>query len=320
MASLARQQGAALVVALLALALVVTITVELGLSSTSVSAYVRNRLWYEQQYQHAIGAETRALQRLRQWYGRGGAVSPIANYLDAVYELPEGGRVEVTVRDWQGRFNVNNLALGQGMEYRQGAFPATVHQRRFMRLLQAMPEFPMDEIAAREWGSRITDWIDSDGRDTSGAIEFNGGQAPNRPLISIAELQALPGLPEGLYAALARYAMTWPSTVIAINLNAANTAVLRSLPEYNGLQPVSMSEIEPLLIWQQTQGFSTLEQFRQVSGWQGSAVNVSGLTVQSNLFSVEALVVQGNQITQLYSLMQRSGSQWHNVWRNPYGY
>ncbi len=313
-----RQQGAALIVALLALALVVAIAVELSLAGAGTSAYVRNRLWYEQQYQHAIGAEARALQRLRQWHGRN-AAPPIASHLDAIYALPEGGRVEVAVRDWQGRFNINNLAVGQGVVYGK-KFPATIHQRRFVRLLQAMPEFAMDEASAREWAARITDWVDSDKHDASGAIEFNGMQAPNRPLMSIAELQALPGMPEDLYEALVRYVMAWPSTVIGINLNAANTAVLRSLPEHNGMQPVAMSEIEPLLVWQETQGFSTLEQFRQVSGWQGNTISVTGLTVQSNLFSVEASVIQGDQRTRLYSLMRRSGRQWNNVWRNPYGY
>src|SRR5690606_9434850 len=99
--------------ALLAMALVVTLTLEMTLAAASMTARMRNQFWHEQHYQHLVGAETRAVQRLQDWFRQEGVVPPIADHLDAVYELPEGGRVELIVRDWKGRFNINWLASGR---------------------------------------------------------------------------------------------------------------------------------------------------------------------------------------------------------------
>lgn len=307
----AKQQGSALILAVLAVGLVVAISVELTLHGALLTAQTRNRLWYEQQYQYLKGGEQNAIQRLKEWYVRGGLVPPIGNQLDVRYELPEGGRVELVIRDQLGKFNLNLLTLGSTAN---APFPDTVHQRRFIRLLRTFPELVKSDDDAVRIAATVTDWVD---RDTH--VGTGDGNPANRFMASVAELRAVPGISPALYNALEPHVMVSPSTTTAINLNAATLNVLRALPERGGYEPVDAYEVESIRLIQQSQAFQSVEDFRQVSGW-GDQLDTAGLAVQGNLFAIHGKVYLGQNVSELYSLVQHQGQDWDVVWRNPYGY
>jgi general secretion pathway protein K len=230
----ARQQGVALITALLVVALAVTAATAMA---TRMHVDVRrtgNLLHGEQAYAYALSAESWAYVILRK---DGKESQHDALDEDWATALPpisvEGGLVNGRISDLQGRFNVNNLVKPDGT-------PNTDEIDYFKRLLTVLDLDPGLSAA-------LLDWIDADINAT-----FPGGaeddsyllleppyRAANRPLTSVSELQLVQGFTDEVVAVLTPHVTALPEATV-INVNTATPEVLLALYEDLTVQNVEM--------------------------------------------------------------------------------
>ena len=136
-------------------------------------------------------------------------------------------RVQGTIEDMQGRFNLNNLVTLQGT-------PDMIAVGQFRRLLRVLQ---LDESIA----GKVLDWVDSDNLpQASGGAEDEAYtrlvppyQAPNRPMEDVSELMAIEGVDAVTWSVLAPHITALPVTgaPVPVNVNTASEEVLLSLTE-----------------------------------------------------------------------------------------
>lgn len=250
-----KQQGAALVVALLILSLVTVLAASMTIEHNFTLRRVSNQLTMQQAYSYLRGVEAYALKGLRYdsdddksnsttidhfgeiWYSYEGIYFPID---------PEGDVSEMAggkLRDLQGRFNVNNLQTAAKVgSSGQPQVPFTAAQGIFIRLLQTYndDDFQISADLATQITEAVVDFIDED----SDPLGFNCGEdsaytdiegrqphrTPNTPIVSVSELRLVCNMPVELYERLKNDVTVWPLTGDStINVNTASEHVLRSI-------------------------------------------------------------------------------------------
>ena len=137
-------------------------------------------------------------------------------------------RIQGTIEDMQGRFNLNNLVTQQGT-------PDMIAVDQFRRLLGVLG---LDETLAL----KALDWMDADNLpQPSGGAEdeaytrlFPPYQAPNRPMEDVSELLAVEGVDAETWRLLSPHITALPLTgaPVPVNVNTASEEVLLSLAEY----------------------------------------------------------------------------------------
>ena len=306
-----RQQGIALITAMLLVALITTLTYglkwdnELDLRRTYVS------MFREEAIQAALGAESWVLTILRQ-----DAEDSQTDHLGEIWAsefpvLPVGGpgdsiqgEIYGELTDLQGRFNINNLIDGNG-ELDEASF------EQFQRLLIALGlDVRFAGIAA--------DWIDAD-QDPSfpdGAEDsiYTGlippYRAANQLLSSTSELAALEGMDKETMDILLPHISALPGFQ-PINVNTATGPVLQSLDEN-----ISLADVERLMSERGESGFADiansfgtliqdpqiLNQLAETSDYFQLKVVVRVDTVRITYFSVLERSPQGDTTSILRTL------------------
>lgn len=137
-------------------------------------------------------------------------------------------RIQGTIEDMQGRFNLNNLVTAQGT-------PDRIALAQFERLLRVLE---LDETLA----ARVLDWMDGDNLpEVSGGAEDEAYtrrsppyQASNRPMEDVSELMAVEGVDAYTWRMLSPYVTALPviGPPVPVNVNTASEAVLLALFEY----------------------------------------------------------------------------------------
>lgn len=137
-------------------------------------------------------------------------------------------RIQGTIEDMQGRFNLNNLVTPQGT-------PDRIALGQFERLLRVLQ---LDETLA----ARVLDWMDGDNLpETAGGAEDEAYtrrsppyQTPNRPMEDVSELLAVEGVDMDTWRLLSPHVTALPSIgpPVPVNINTASEAVLLALFEY----------------------------------------------------------------------------------------
>lgn len=218
-----RQRGVALVIALLAVALAVILIAALLDRGELAFARTRNVLRGSQASAYADGLEAYAAQVLVKDLEEGG----IDTRAD-IWALPlppqdvPGGRISASLRDLNGCFNLNNLAVPD-------AALAGLWRERLRRLLTALE---LDPALA----GAIGDWADGDTHvDPSGGAEDAAYlaqpvpyRAANRAFAHVSELRLVRGISGAVYERLLPEVCALPAGT-NLNLNTATTAVLMSL-------------------------------------------------------------------------------------------
>jgi general secretion pathway protein K len=133
----------------------------------------------------------------------------------------DGVRVDATISDEQGKFNVNNLADANG--------PRAADVAAFRRLLS---QVGLSESLA----DAVVDWIDADGYVTgSGGAEdsyYLGLDPPyraaNRPMVDVTELLLVRGFDEDRFQRLAPYVTALP-VATKVNVNTASAELLSAV-------------------------------------------------------------------------------------------
>ncbi|MES9873023.1 MAG: type II secretion system minor pseudopilin GspK [Candidatus Sedimenticola sp. 6PFRAG7] len=220
----ARQQGVALLTAMLIASVATILAVQMMSSQQHSIRHTSTLLYQDQAYLYALGVED--------WASGVLSTDIKANQHDGngdswTKALPKtgvtGGFVEGTIEDMQGRFNINNLVI-EGEHV-----PEAVEQ--FKRLLVFLK---LDESVAQA----VTDWLDADMEPQfpNGAEDDHYSRlsppyrSANRPMSDISELRLVKGVDDKMYKTLQPHIAALPEQT-PVNINSASVAVLMSLGE-----------------------------------------------------------------------------------------
>jgi general secretion pathway protein K len=228
----------------------------------------------------------------------------------------DGGGIRGQVVDLQGRFNLNNIGIGQltNANSNTAVSGPAVYIQQFDRLLDSLPDF--DGSKYHGMGYAIRDWIDADDQrsGTEGAEDqdYQGQDPPyraaNQPMTSVSELMLVRGMTKELYTALQPYVAALPSKIATpLNVNTAPEPVLMSLAtniDRAALQKFIVArKSEPLT---EVSAISTGPNAFLPNLPTGAAKPALGVT--SQFFEVQAEVYIGSGRLALYSVIYRGSS------------
>ncbi|MEZ5543273.1 MAG: type II secretion system minor pseudopilin GspK [Pseudomonadota bacterium] len=288
-----RQQGVALVTALLVVALATVAAVAMA---TRLHVDVRrtgNLVHGEQAYFYALAAESWAEVILRRDVDGSAHDSLDEDWATALPPIPvEGGFVSGHVSDLQGRFNVNNLVDNNG-----NASPVNVdYFRRLLGVLELDPEL----------AAALLDWVDTDinatfpggAEDDAYLLQDPPYRAANRRMASISELRLVQGFTDEVMRVLAPHVTALPDPT-PINVNTATAEVLLALDP-----KMTVTGVEALLADREKTPFDNRSGFLDHPSLHGVTV-VMDVDVASHWFLVVTDVKVGIGTAQLESVLER---------------
>ncbi|MDQ1362868.1 MAG: ral secretion pathway protein [Pseudomonadota bacterium] len=310
-----KQQGVALVVAVLVVAIAAVLATALVDRLNLDIRRTENLIHSEQAYVYAQGAEIIATAALHQDRQNNKYDSLDETWAMEAPPFPvEGGAVTGKLTDLQGCFNINNLSRVLNEANHENDL------QRFYRLLSAVDISPMA-------GTAVVDWLDDNMETTppDGAEDdwYMGLTPPYRAangiITSISELRMLRGFEKNdtenadgnAFEKLAPYICALPIAT-TINVNTAPDKVLKSLSaemtdddvskiiehRNGGPDPTDNTNAEP---------FETLDQFKNFMHLTLNKPDfpTQNLGVATNYFLLEATAQTGNNRSTLYSIIQR---------------
>ncbi len=257
-----QQKGAALVIAMLILAIVVVITGTMTYEYNFQVRRVSNQLLKSQLSNALVSTESVAIKGLEFDTEQDKDDNKVIDHLQ--YSLQEGTEIwampvgpgemgeaqfYAQLIDLAGRFNVNTLA--QGHDSNKSAFPQTVSQLIFIRLLQTFTFNEGEQLSLSDATSitqAIVDYIDEDestnsfecGEDDAyyGIEGRTAHRTANQHLFSVSELRLICNLPVEVYEQLRWHVTVWPrgaslkiasGSLSPININTASMNILRAM-------------------------------------------------------------------------------------------
>ena len=296
---IARQRGVALLTAMLIMALTAIITTGM-IASMNLALQRSGNIWNAQQnWWYGIGIEN--------WLGaqlRKEAEATEIDSLDEYWAQPvdylpiDGGSISGRIIDLQGRFNLNNLVLGD----------SEAEMAYFARLITVVAD--TDPVTAQSIAQATKDWIDGDQEPTRpyGAEDnYYLGQTPayrtgNTLMVSPSEIEAVRDMTPAIYRALLPNISALPEAT-AINVNTAPAPVLQALSEN---MPASAGEqlAEERLDspWEEASEFL---QAGPMAG-QGEALKGISLDVKTRYFLVAGRITVADSQTQFYTVLERA--------------
>ncbi len=308
-----RQQGVALITALLIVSLATIAAVAMASTLQLELRRTGNVLHSELAYAYAAGGEDWAIGQL----ARDAHNSKKANdNLAEDWAKPlgptgiDGGSITVVAEDLQGRFNLNNLVSASGNASARAQ--ANANMELFKRMLRQQG---LDEGIA----TAVADWLDGDvnARAPGGAedLDYLQRKPPyrtgNRPMANPSELRLVEGVTADAYAKLAPLVTALPGPTV-VNVNTAPPGVLQAL--FPSLDP---QQLQALVQRRQTQPFLSTEQALAYIGaatqnqdngatQQGGSDPRTGLVgVSSHYFLVHTSVRIGKARSELFSVIRR---------------
>lgn len=302
-----RQQGIALITALLIVALVTIIAGSMTQRLHLDLRRAQNQQLLEQGFQYARGVEALARIALQQdardsagndHYGEAWAQSlPL---------LPiDGGLLTGSMIDLDGRFNLNNLIIDDLRQPEQVAI-----FQRLLRLLELDPSLT----------DAVVDWLDSDSLPTPAGAEDNhygritpAYRAANQRFHHWSELRLVAGFDRRVVERLQPYVVALPvnDQPTPININTASQLMLRALDP-------GIAEQSAEVLWQdgRAQWTSVSEFVRHPLLVGRISVGLSrAISTDSRHFLVHATVQLDDRLQQFHSVLEETGG-WQVTWRS----
>lgn len=332
-----RQTGAVLIMALLIVAVVAGLSIKFAGDYQLGLTRAESRWHGAQARAYMLGMENAALELLKE-----ADQDPEVDYLGEGWdtEVPfeiDGGWLLARAVDASGAIDLNSL-VGSG---NFGQLPLndpnrySEPQRRFIRLLQTFPDFPVQPDEASQIVEAIVDWTDPDD-DVSG---FGGAEsdyyqglempynAANGAFRSVDELRLVRYMTPELMILLRPYITVLPSAtpqggqqggVSTMNVNTMPPHLLRTLNAKSILAPLGEMEAEQLAQAIPADGFyKTVDEFKE--SWNntvGGELDLNGLAVKTDYFWLYIQVDLVEQRRGMQSLIQRDGQNFKVVLRN----
>jgi len=292
-----RQQGVALITAVLMVALATILAVNVGFRGFLEQRRSMTIFALDQGYQVALGAEAWAGDILRADKQDSETDHPNEIWATPIPPLPiDGGELEGRLEDMQGRFNLNSLLREDGK----------INEPQVAQLERILEALDLET----RWAGFIADWIDADtdpGFPEGAEDGVYTGQTPpyrppNMPITRISELLALPEFGLARYQTLAPFVTALPATA-TLNVCSAPGIVIDALVE--GVQDFS-SDPEHLADMRTEKCFPNLNDLRAAVGQAEFDQMKDRLGEQSSYFQATVFVTIGTTQFTLYSLLHRS--------------
>jgi general secretion pathway protein K len=321
-----KQQGVALIIALILVALATILATKLSFDGWLERRRTLGVLAAEQAVHFGLGAEALAADVLGQTPSTQQQVTLNQPWAQPTQPLPltppddpEGepiGSLQGALEDMQGRFNLNNLArpaqTGPGGATNPIGTAGTQFDQQtleqFQRLLVSVGLEP-------KWAGIARDWITATDIPSSpdGAKDsiYTSQNPPYRtgeyPMMSPSELMNLPGFGADRYRKIAPYVTALPGNQVKINVCTAPALVLESVANnLNG----EWSRSPDLLVSERKSGcFPTLPAFGAiVKGADSKLLDLTKLVDdKSTFFRLTTRVNLGTTEFTLYSLLKVGG-------------
>lgn len=284
------QQGAALIVALFIMSLIAILaTAMMSRLSLDIS---RTELVLNTNSANLIAEEAlaMAIDVLKQNW-----LNQQANQL--VDRMPQqlpnfeknGIKVQTTLYDMQGNFNLNSLSNDYG-------------QKQFTHLLQIV-EPELASQTAREITLATLDWISLHSQTNiynQYYAKLNPAyRAPHQPMVSSSELRLVKGMTPTLYAKLLPYITALPEPT-TININQAPLPIVMTLSTN-----LTQSAAETLLSERRLSPFTSQEKFINSDVAKNHGITAEQITVTSQYFLVKSKLDIGKQAIILYTAVHR---------------
>ncbi len=314
--SAASQRGTVLIMAILIVAIVAGLSIKFANDYQLSLTRAENRWHGLQARSYLQGAETLAIHWLQE-------DEPTVDYpgegwdMEMTYPI-DGGWLAGGLSDASGLLNLNSLNTPLVPE-KPANSPERYSepQRRFLRLLQTMPEpMPLDQAVALL--ETLVDWMDPDDEESG----FGGAesyfyqsqdmpyQAANGPFISLDELRLVRYMTPQLMTWLRQFVTVLPGPE-PMNVNTMPPQLLRTLNASEQLEPLTEADAQQLIESLPEAGFyASLEDL--ASTWNlvvgNGNLDTNGLAVSTRFFWLRAQVTLVNQHRIQRSLLQRDGT------------
>jgi len=301
-----RQQGVALITALLIAALVTVTAVAMAARQQLDIRRTGNMLEADQAYMYALAAEALAMQVLKL-----DKQKTDIDTLDEIWsqKLPptiiEGGMISGSIEDMQGRFNLNNLIDAKNEPDKD---QVKILQRILAQVSLAEKDVELSPFVA----NRVADWIDPDLNSLAdGAEDLNylsldvPYRAANRPMVSPSELAAVDGLTLTDVEALKLFVTTLPqgATATQVNVNTAPDMVLMSLHE-----DITPGIVDELVEFRIDTPFEKADEIvKKLKDDYEIVLDPKLVTVSSDYFLITSDAAIGRTTLRMYSLLARTG-------------
>ena len=288
-----RNHGVALVSVLLIVAVVSALAYHLMTHHALTLAASRQLFEQAQLREYALGGEIFARQMLYEDWEQESS-RPIDTFLEKwskPFNPPqiEDGEVEVRVTDLAGRFNLNSVVGGGGLE----------NHARLKRLYRALN---IDSSLADRW----LDWIDDDSEVTGLGLEDGDYllydvpyRTANQPAAHLSEVALAAGLSREEFERLRSHVTVLPPLRLGVNVNTATSSVLESLgPNFGPSEAQSLVQSE--------REYEDIESFTADYAALGGSAGV--LAVRSDYFEISVRVERFESRVVLTTVVYRDPS------------
>lgn len=297
-----REQGVALITALLVVAMAATAATGMIWREHLAIRRTQNVIARDQAWLYAEAAEAVAIVLLDD-DRRNSRIDALGESWAGVLPPMEvgAGEIRLAISDLQGRFNLNALAA-------PGEDRAKAAAQQFRRLLATLhPAYRTGLEAA------LADWLDADLQP-----RFPGGAeadvytrldppygAANRLMFIPSELRMVAGVDAATFRALGPFVTALPEGAATLNVNTAPPVVLRSL-----VAKISVQGLEAALALRQKKPWENVQALLQaLPTATAAAIDPQWLGVTSEYFLVHARVNLDRARLSLYSVVHRPRSQ-----------
>ncbi len=302
-----RQEGVALITALLITALVTVAAVAMASRQQLDIRRTGNMLEADQAFMYALGAEALAVQVLKKDKTENGDIDTLTDIW--TFPLPptivEGGLIGGSIEDMQGYFNLNNLVDSKGKI-------DPVQIKAFQSILEQVSTAEEEIQFSPFVANRVADWIDADLNSSADGAEdmeyLNIDKIPyrtaNQFMVSPSELSLILEFSREEVEALADYVVTLPETT-KVNVNTAPDMVLMSLHK-----DMTSDIVLDLIEVREDEPFEKVTDFTgKLQNEYDIVLDVKLITVSSDFFMVTTNANIGRTQIEMYSLLNRKGNE-----------